>query len=891
MSLCWKQLNRRLLKLGLLIGVLVLVWFGLRLGAGEEILAAQGINQQINYQGKLSDSSGVAVADDTYNVKFVIYDGPGAGANCLWTAVGSCADGNYGTTTVTTVNGVFSVVLGGTGHNSLATSSIDWNSDSLYLGVTVRGTVASPVYDSEMSPRKRITSSAYAFNTDTVDGIHASTTAQVDHLLALDSSLTFNLATGGVSSTRATTSYAYFVPQTSAPEALEGRFYYHDTDNTMYFYDGSSWQSVLGGSGGGGAAWQATSTDKLGTALVGTSPWITPTTTASIYAPQDLFVDGNATTSGYLMVGNGTVDYLDYAAGDLYVADDLEVDGSIVLGGVARSTWPTGGGAAWEWIQQAGDNYLTTTSTYPIYLTGTSRLAGLNATTTKVDTLHIFTDFTTDDTGLVVNLNADLLDSQQGSYYTDASNLVIEATDDWTGLFGGQDSAYYLNWDNFTNKAATSTILSLLDSDYRIATLNATNTNIDTLNLFKELRTPILHATTTDLDTLVIYDDARIPVLNATSTLIDTLTVANATTTNALEIGTGGTIDNLDMSSGDLYVADDLEVDSILYASLITSTSVTSTAYIFVGSDFSLPESFDYAGDLAIADDLVVGDLATVTAAFWVGSAGTADNLDLTAGDLYIQDSLEVDGTAYFGRTTSTQATTTDYLWLGGWASLPTGFDLSEGDLYVADDLFVGSMATITDNLVVSGYASTTNLVLSDDASNLGTYYDLYVNSGDLFFDGTQITGANGLSFWSYAWDKVITPTSTDLGIFVTASSTIAADFRVDGNATTTGDLYVGDSLRVATTTPWSGVKLAVEGDIAFGRATTTDRIYVGGANSTSTFAGNVEIVGNLGGGSPLDVVTDLITYGTATITDHFEADGTLYVKDGKVGVGTESPS
>jgi len=53
---------------------------------------------------------------------------------------------------------------------------------------------------------------------------------------------------------------------------------------------------------------------------------------------QDLAVAGNifatrvtstsATSSDYFMVGDLSVSYLDYAGGDLYVADDVEIDGS-----------------------------------------------------------------------------------------------------------------------------------------------------------------------------------------------------------------------------------------------------------------------------------------------------------------------------------------------------------------------------------------------------------------------------------------------------------------------------------------------------------------------------------------------------------------------------------
>src|SRR3989338_285366 len=216
-----KKLHIQLLKMGLLAGSLALIGFGLRLTLADQTLAATGINKQLNYQAKLADANGVQIAYNTYYIKFVIYDSL-TGGNCLWTAAGACDSSDFGTTTVTTVNGVFSSVLGGTGQNSLATSSINWNSDSLYLGVTVRGTDASPIYDDEMSPRKRITSSAYAFNTDTVDGLHATYTAAIaNYLISLSStSATLNLYGEGVSSTYATSTWLYISSNATTSNAL-----------------------------------------------------------------------------------------------------------------------------------------------------------------------------------------------------------------------------------------------------------------------------------------------------------------------------------------------------------------------------------------------------------------------------------------------------------------------------------------------------------------------------------------------------------------------------------------------------------------------------------------------------------------------------------------------
>jgi len=163
--------------------------------------SAVGINKQLNYQGKLADSGGSAVTDGNYDIKYVIYDSL-TGGNCLWTALGACDTSDYQATSTSVVDGIFSVTFGGVGQNSLATSSIDWDDDSLYLGITVAS-------DSEMAPRRRIGSTAYAFNSDTVDGIQATSTANVaSYLLSLDSLGNFNLYSGGASSTKATSTWA-----------------------------------------------------------------------------------------------------------------------------------------------------------------------------------------------------------------------------------------------------------------------------------------------------------------------------------------------------------------------------------------------------------------------------------------------------------------------------------------------------------------------------------------------------------------------------------------------------------------------------------------------------------------------------------------------------------
>ncbi len=126
-------------------------------------LASADFNQQINYQGKLTNSAGVAVADGTYNMKFwLIASSTAATSTAVW------AETRIGGDKVQVTNGLFSVMLGEV--TSLA--SVDFN-QTLYLGVEIGGS-GSPTWDGEMTPRKILGAVPAAFeaeNAQTLAGI------------------------------------------------------------------------------------------------------------------------------------------------------------------------------------------------------------------------------------------------------------------------------------------------------------------------------------------------------------------------------------------------------------------------------------------------------------------------------------------------------------------------------------------------------------------------------------------------------------------------------------------------------------------------------------------------------------------------------------------------
>ncbi|MCB9810516.1 hypothetical protein H6777_00020 [Candidatus Nomurabacteria bacterium] len=129
-------------------------------------------NQEINYQGKLTDSVGVAVADGDYNMNFwLLSSSTAATSTAIW------SEARTGVNKVTVTNGLFSVMLG----DVSSLGSVDFD-QSLYLGVEIGGT-GTPSWDGEMSPRKVLGAVPAAFiaeNANTFDGFATTSFLRAD---------------------------------------------------------------------------------------------------------------------------------------------------------------------------------------------------------------------------------------------------------------------------------------------------------------------------------------------------------------------------------------------------------------------------------------------------------------------------------------------------------------------------------------------------------------------------------------------------------------------------------------------------------------------------------------------------------------------------------------
>lgn len=144
--------------------------------------AAAGINQQINFQGRLYNAAGAVVPDGNYNIQFKIYqDGDGVTAgNTTGTPAGSLKwTENYlnsSTQGVAVVNGFMSVQLGSI---TPFGNSVDWNQSTLWLSINIGSTngtctpFASCTPDGEMLPMKRLSATPYALNAGQLGGLSA----------------------------------------------------------------------------------------------------------------------------------------------------------------------------------------------------------------------------------------------------------------------------------------------------------------------------------------------------------------------------------------------------------------------------------------------------------------------------------------------------------------------------------------------------------------------------------------------------------------------------------------------------------------------------------------------------------------------------------------------
>ncbi|MFT5036441.1 MAG: parallel beta-helix repeat protein, partial [Candidatus Azotimanducaceae bacterium] len=178
--------------------------------------ASAAINEEINYQGKLTDTSGAAVADGTYNMRFWLLQSEAqATTSAIFT------ESLTTTNRVQVTNGLFSVMIG----SSTSLSAVDFN-QTLYLGVEIGSTTTTPVWDGEMSPRKVLGAVPAAFeanNAQTFAGI--ATTSFLRSNLADTASGLLTFTGGLISSASSTISSLTLTTATTTNFVINGELF------------------------------------------------------------------------------------------------------------------------------------------------------------------------------------------------------------------------------------------------------------------------------------------------------------------------------------------------------------------------------------------------------------------------------------------------------------------------------------------------------------------------------------------------------------------------------------------------------------------------------------------------------------------------------------------
>jgi len=156
--------------------------------------AATGVNESINFQGRLLTDEGATVPDGFYNIQFRIYqDGDGQTVGTTGSPAGSPewtenhinANGDG----VTVKNGFLSVQLGSV--NDFG-SAVDWNQDTLWLSMNIGNTGASCTPfsncspDGEMLPMKRLSATPYSLNSALLGGVSSAGFVQLAQGLQTD---------------------------------------------------------------------------------------------------------------------------------------------------------------------------------------------------------------------------------------------------------------------------------------------------------------------------------------------------------------------------------------------------------------------------------------------------------------------------------------------------------------------------------------------------------------------------------------------------------------------------------------------------------------------------------------------------------------------------------
>jgi hypothetical protein len=247
---------------------LLSVWFFM---FSPQTSALTTVPTKMNFQGRLTDTAGNIKPNGTYNMKLKLYT-VDTGGSSVWSEdrLVSATQG------VTVTNGLFSIQLG-------SITSLPANlfaSGALYLEVELptpaSATTSSPVWtEGAMTPRNQMATSAYAYNSETLDGLDSVDFAQIGANNTFTGTNAFNGTTFSIAGTANASKFnvgSIFNVDTSGskvsigasdtvgtvlvldtktdagdPTGVDGAMYYNSSSKSFRCYQNGAWRSCIGG--------------------------------------------------------------------------------------------------------------------------------------------------------------------------------------------------------------------------------------------------------------------------------------------------------------------------------------------------------------------------------------------------------------------------------------------------------------------------------------------------------------------------------------------------------------------------------------------------------------------------------------------------------------------
>lgn len=321
---------------------LLLLAAGIGLTAIPTAFAAQTVPYKMNFQGRLTDSSGNVVANGLYNLQLKLYDAS-TGGTLLW------SETRETTNRVQVTNGLFSVQLGDV---TALSPTLFNNATARYFEITMAtpatatcSTASCATWESPMSPRSPLGSAAYSMNSDLLDG--------QDGSYYQDAS---NLNAGTVSGARLSGSYTGITGTGALTVGSIGSGF--GTINTGNTISGTQLSSTIAT---GTAPLTVTSTTKVTNLNVDQLDGLDSTAFAASSGSANYIQNTTSPqTADFNIMGNGIIGGTLGVTGAVTLSSDLTANGYI-------------NGGASNAIRLQGDSANDTTYGYVGYYSGTTR--------------------------------------------------------------------------------------------------------------------------------------------------------------------------------------------------------------------------------------------------------------------------------------------------------------------------------------------------------------------------------------------------------------------------------------------------------------------------------------------------------------------------------------